>query len=235
VPSSYVPTHRALDPASTSTGTVRRLARSGRRTLALSGVAAATTGLAVTAGIVLTGEGSAGEAAAATTAATAPVTASATATPVSDLDRAATAAILRSRTRSESRSVRRAPVDATKARALNQTRTSGGQVSATEDLTTGDPRTVARAMLAKFGFGQDQFSCLDSLYTRESGWNVHADNPSSSAYGIPQSLPGEKMASAGADWADNPATQIEWGLGYIKSRYGTPCGAWSHSEAHNWY
>jgi hypothetical protein len=226
---SYIPTHRAL----ASPSPVRRMARSGGRRLALSGVAAAATGLAVSAGIVLTGEGASGEAAAASTGAT--DTSAAATTPAQSLDRAATAAILEGRSRTESRSVRRAPVDATKARALTQTRTSGGQVSATEDRTTGDPRTVARAMLAKFGFGQDQFSCLDSLYTRESGWNVHADNPSSSAYGIPQSLPGEKMASAGADWADNPATQIEWGLGYIKSRYGTPCGAWSHSEAHNWY
>ena len=132
-----------------------------------------------------------------------------------------------------SRSVKRAPVDAAKARALSQE--SGGQVTATEDLTTGDPRDVARAMLASYGFGQDQFSCLDSLYTKESGWNVHADNPSSSAYGIPQALPGSKMSSAGSDWADNPATQIEWGLGYIKDRYGSPCAAWGHSVSNNWY
>jgi len=90
-------------------------------------------------------------------------------------------------------------------------------------------------MLASYGFGQDQFSCLDSLYTKESGWNVHADNPTSSAYGIPQSLPGSKMASAGSDWADNPATQIKWGLGYIKDRYGSPCAAWGHSVSNNWY
>ena len=83
--------------------------------------------------------------------------------------------------------------------ALNQQ--SGGQVTETEDLTSQDPRTIARAMLSDFGFGSDQFSCLDSLYTGESGWNVHADNPSSSAYGIPQALPGSKMASAGSDWA----------------------------------
>lgn len=62
-----------------------------------------------------------------------------------------------------------------------------------------------------------------------------ADNPSSSAYGIPQALPGRKMSSAGADWRTNPATQISWGLGYIANRYGTPCAAWSHSRSHNWY
>ena len=70
---------------------------------------------------------------------------------------------------------------------------------------------------------------------RESGWNPSAQNASSGAYGIPQSLPGSKMASAGADWATNPATQIKWGLGYIQDRYGSPCGAWGHSESYGWY
>jgi hypothetical protein len=116
---------------------------------------------------------------------------------------------------------------------LNQD--SGGQVTETEDLTSQDPRTIARAMLSDFGFGDDQFSCLDSLYMSESGWNIHADNPSSSAYGIPQALPGSKMASAGPDWENNAATQIKWGLEYIKNSYGTPCGAWSFKQGHNWY
>ena len=66
------------------------------------------------------------------------------------------------------------------------------------------------------------------------GWRVNAAN-SSGAYGIPQALPGSKMASAGADWQTNPATQIAWGLGYIAGRYGTPCGAWDHSESNGWY
>ncbi|WP_205706842.1 lytic transglycosylase domain-containing protein [Kineococcus vitellinus] len=98
-----------------------------------------------------------------------------------------------------------------------------------------DPRSLARAMAAERGWGEEQFSCLDSLWTKESGWDYAADNPTSSAYGIPQALPGSKMASAGADWETNPATQIAWGLGYIDSRYGTPCSAWSHSRASNWY
>jgi len=105
----------------------------------------------------------------------------------------------------------------------------------TEDLSDEDPRTIAQALLAEFGFGQDQFGCLDSLWTRESGWNPFADNPSSSAYGIPQALPGSKMSSAGADWATNPVTQIRWGLGYIRDRYGSPCSAWGHSEAQGFY
>lgn len=100
---------------------------------------------------------------------------------------------------------------------------------------SGDPRGIAQSMLGGFGWGQDQWGCLDSLWQKESGWNPYAANPSSGAYGIPQALPGSKMASAGADWQTNPATQISWGLGYISGRYGSPCGAWAHSQAHNWY
>lgn len=134
-----------------------------------------------------------------------------------------------------SRSDRRTEVDRTKLAALSDEAESGGQVTRTEDLGGGDPRQIALALMPQFGFSSDQFSCLDSLWTKESGWNVSADNPSSSAYGIPQALPGEKMATAGADWATNPATQIKWGLGYIRDSYGTPCSAWAHSQATNWY
>ncbi|HQR26110.1 MAG TPA: lytic transglycosylase domain-containing protein [Nocardioides sp.] len=108
-------------------------------------------------------------------------------------------------------------------------------VAHTEDLSGADPRTIAMALLPEFGFSADQFACLDPLYVGESGWRVDADNPTSSAYGIPQALPGSKMASAGADWATNPVTQIRWGLGYIAERYGTPCGAWSFKQGHGWY
>ncbi len=100
---------------------------------------------------------------------------------------------------------------------------------------SGDPRSIARSMLASYGWGQGQFSCLDSLWTKESSWQIGATNPSSGAYGIPQSLPASKMASAGSDWRTNPATQIRWGLGYIQASYGSPCGAWAHSVATNWY
>jgi hypothetical protein len=93
---------------------------------------------------------------------------------------------------------------------------------------------IAYKMLASFGFGTNQWGCLNDLWQRESGWNYRAYNPSG-AYGIPQALPGSKMATAGADWQTNPATQIKWGLGYIKSMYGTPCGAWSHETAYGWY
>lgn len=98
-----------------------------------------------------------------------------------------------------------------------------------------DPRALGRLMASERGWGGDQFACLDKLWTKESNWRVNADNPTSSAYGIPQSLPGSKMASKGADWATNPATQIAWGLDYIAGSYGTPCSAWAHSQANNWY
>ncbi|WP_340540983.1 lytic transglycosylase domain-containing protein [Nocardioides sp. GXZ039] len=129
---------------------------------------------------------------------------------------------------------RREATDPLKAAALT-TEAEGPVEAGSQDLSDADPRDIARALLAEFGFGADQFSCLDSLYIRESNWNPYADNPSSSAYGIPQALPGSKMASAGADWATNPVTQIRWGLGYIQDRYGSPCGAWGHSQSHGWY
>lgn len=103
------------------------------------------------------------------------------------------------------------------------------------NVDPGSAQGIARQMLADRGWGDDQFSCLVSLWNKESGWRVNAHNPSSGAYGIPQSLPGNKMASAGADWQTNPATQIAWGLGYIGGRYGTPCGAWNKSQASGWY
>lgn len=104
-----------------------------------------------------------------------------------------------------------------------------------EQLSQGDPKDVARALLSDFGFAADQFGCLESLWEKESGWNPQARNPSSGAHGIPQALPGSKMASAGSDWATNPVTQITWGLGYIQDRYGSPCAAWGHSQARGWY
>ena len=99
----------------------------------------------------------------------------------------------------------------------------------------GSAKAIALDMVTARGWGSDQYNCLVSLWNRESGWNVFAHNGGSGAYGIPQALPGTKMASAGADWATNPATQITWGLGYITARYGTPCGAWASSQSRGWY
>ena len=89
-------------------------------------------------------------------------------------------------------------------------------------------------VLAK-GWDYNQYSCLVKLWERESNWRWNAENRSSGAYGIPQSLPASKMASAGADWRTNPDTQIRWGLGYISGRYGKPCSALAHSDKRNWY
>lgn len=99
----------------------------------------------------------------------------------------------------------------------------------------GTAQALGKEMAAARGWGDDQFACLVSLWNKESGWRVNAENRSSGAYGIPQALPGSKMATAGADWQTNPATQISWGLGYIAARYGDPCGAWAHSQAKGWY
>jgi hypothetical protein len=106
--------------------------------------------------------------------------------------------------------------------------------TATATARSGSPEQIAEAMLGSFGWSSSQFSCLDPLWARESGWSVTAENPSG-AYGIPQALPGSKMASAGSDWQTSAATQIKWGLGYIKDTYGSPCAAWAHEEATGWY
>jgi hypothetical protein len=98
----------------------------------------------------------------------------------------------------------------------------------------GSAKAIALSILQSKGMGTDQYSCLVSLWDRESGWRVNAANPSG-AYGIPQALPGSKMASAGPNWQTNPKTQILWGLGYISARYGNPCGAWAHSQSTGWY
>jgi cell wall-associated NlpC family hydrolase len=85
------------------------------------------------------------------------------------------------------------------------------------------------------GWGSAQWPYLDALWNQESGWRVDATNPSSGAFGIPQSLPADKMASAGPDWQTSPQTQITWGIAYIESVYGTPEAAWAHETAFGWY
>jgi len=98
----------------------------------------------------------------------------------------------------------------------------------------GTAKAIARDLAAKRGWGDDQYSCLVQIWSRESGWRVNAAN-ASGAYGIPQALPGSKMSSAGPNWQTSATTQITWGLGYIGNRYGTPCGAWSYWQAHGYY
>jgi hypothetical protein len=122
------------------------------------------------------------------------------------------------------------------ARAAAQRQAPATPAAAAQPATaSGSPQQIAQGMLGSYGWSASQFSCLQPLWNAESGWNVSASNPSSGAYGIPQALPGSKMASAGADWPTSAATQIRWGLGYIRSVYGSPCGAWSHEQASGWY
>jgi hypothetical protein len=123
---------------------------------------------------------------------------------------------------------------------LTQTRDAIAQRQAAKKraastAAAGSPQRIAEAMLGSFGWSSGQFSCLDPLWQHESGWSVSAANPGSGAYGIPQALPGSRMASAGPDWQANAATQIKWGLEYIKGTYGSPCAAWAREQATGWY
>lgn len=98
------------------------------------------------------------------------------------------------------------------------------------------PPASAVQSYAEHLVGSAQFGCLQSLWDQESGWNTYASNPSSGAYGIPQALPGSKMASAGPDWQTNPYTQVKWGVeDYIDPVYGSACAAWAHEQATGWY
>ncbi len=103
------------------------------------------------------------------------------------------------------------------------------------DVDPDSNRGLGYRMVQEFGFDAAQWPYLDALWRRESGWDHLAENPSSGAYGIPQSLPGSKMAVVAPDWRTNPETQIAWGLAYIAARYGNPQGAWAHSERFGWY
>jgi hypothetical protein len=119
--------------------------------------------------------------------------------------------------------------------AAQQSTSSSSSGTVVVQVAPPDPGTAEKIgydMLPSFGFNQTtQWSCLDKLWMKESSWLWDADNTSSGAYGIPQAFPGDKMASAGADWRTNPATQIKWGLTYITDTYGTPCGAWNEELA----
>ncbi len=125
--------------------------------------------------------------------------------------------------------------DAIAQRQARATAQPGQTASVTVPAASGSPRQIAQAMLASFGWAPSQFSCLDPLWEHESGWSVTAANPGSGAFGIPQALPGSRMASAGPDWQTSATTQIKWGLRYIKGTYGSPCAAWAHGQATGWY
>ncbi|MGR2753593.1 aggregation-promoting factor C-terminal-like domain-containing protein [Agromyces arachidis] len=114
-------------------------------------------------------------------------------------------------------------------------RVAAAEALARANSPEGAKQSAREIMSSQYGWGADQFQCLDSLWTKESGWNYQAVNPSSGAFGIVQAWPAEKLATAGADWRTNAATQIKWGLQYIAASYGSPCAAWGHSQAMNWY
>ncbi|MEO7068878.1 MAG: hypothetical protein ABI131_00130 [Nostocoides sp.] len=127
------------------------------------------------------------------------------------------------------------PAGSSSAASLAKLYASGGGADLTKAQL--DPQSVAKGMLVADGFAASEWPCLDMLWTAESGWNWSATNLASGAYGIPQALPGSKMASAGPDWLVNPVTQIRWGLTYIESRYGSPCATWAIWQARSphWY
>ena len=146
-------------------------------------------------------------------------------------------AIARERARSAARAkAAAAKAAAARAAAARKQPAPATSAAATQPVTpSGSPQQIAEGMLGSYGWSSSQFSCLQPLWNEESGWNASASNSTSGAYGIPQALPGSKMASAGPDWQTSAATQIRWGLGYIRSVYGSPCAAWSHEQAYGWY
>lgn len=208
---SYVPKHRAPGRHKA----VRPAGKMVRSTVLLSGAAAVATGVAVSGGVLN-----------APTSTPAVVADAAT-----DLTLSSESLERREDQSAVSRSDRRGSVDRAKAAALSVA--SGKAVTREQKLSDGDPRDIARALLPLYGFDDSQFSCLDSLYVSESDWRVDADNPTSSAYGIPQALTATHDLPAG--YMTSAEVQIRWGLDYIKSRYGTPCNAWSFKRSHNWY
>lgn len=114
--------------------------------------------------------------------------------------------------------------------ARSEARADASDFGVKSSYTVAEVQAMARQMVPG-----DQFQCFSNIVDHESSWNYKATNPSSGAYGLVQALPAGKMASAGADWQTNPATQIKWGLGYMNDRYGSPCGAWEFWQANNWY
>ncbi|GAA1449108.1 hypothetical protein GCM10009641_78610 [Mycobacterium cookii] len=226
-PEKYVPTHRAPGKHKAPRAP-RRALRTG---LVLSGLAAAATGVSVSGGLAIQDRDVLVPAAA--DVAEPADTATPRSTPSSDASGVAGAGAAapeqpRERT-TVSRSGRR--TDATKAAALEMS--AGSAVTRSETLSEGDPRDIARALLPAYGFSSDQFSCLDSLYVSESDWRVDADNPTSSAYGIPQAL--TQLHDLPADYMTSAESQIRWGLEYIQDTYGTPCSAWSFKQGNGWY
>ncbi|MET4924674.1 transglycosylase SLT domain-containing protein [Streptomyces sp. PSRA5] len=126
--------------------------------------------------------------------------------------------------------------EAREAKKKEEERASRSATRDSSDFSVQSSYTVAEVQaIARQLVPADQYQCFSNIVSHESTWNYLAENPSSGAYGLVQSLPGSKMASAGADWRTNPATQIKWGLNYMNDTYDSPCGAWSFWQANNWY
>jgi hypothetical protein len=218
-PEKYVPRHRAPGKHKATRSLPARMVRTS---VVLTGVAAAVTGVSVSGGVLGSATGTAaGDLA---SAAVGGVTVASADSDPSALERRESVVPV-------SRSDRRGATDATKRAALSVA--EGPAVTRTEDLSSADPRDIARALLPEFGFDSSQFGCLDSLYMSESGWSTTADNPTSSAYGIPQAL--TQLHDLPSDYMTSAESQIRWGLGYIQDTYGTPCNAWSFKAGNNWY
>ena len=206
----YVPRHRQSRRARSAPGAVVRT------TVMLSSVAVAATGVPVVSGVM--------------DGAIDTFTADGTATP-RPLAASLSEAQLEDRAEVVSRADSRERTDQDKAAALSQV--GGPAVTRSEDLSEADPREIGRALLPEFGFSADQFGCLDALFVSESDWRVDADNPISTAYGIPQAL--TSMHDVPPGYFTDAEVQIRWGLDYIRDAYGSPCSAWAFKQANNWY
>ncbi|MEU0947164.1 transglycosylase SLT domain-containing protein [Streptomyces canus] len=117
-----------------------------------------------------------------------------------------------------------------KAKREREAKAGSGVFPVQSSYTAAQVQAIARQIVPG-----GQFQCFSNIVDHESTWNYLAVNPGSGAYGLVQALPGSKMASAGADWRTNPATQIKWGLNYMNVRYGSPCDAWAYWQAHGNY
>ena len=228
----YVPKHRA--PSVTARTARTRVVRT---TVALSGAAVVATGVAVAGGVV-SGSPAVTEASAGLGAASGDEQSAqqgdqgAGQQPEQQPEQQADPAQREQRAeQAVSRSDRRRAADPAKVAALS--RTSGLATTRTESLDDADPREIGRVLLSEYGFPDSEFSCLDALYVSESDWRVDADNPISSAYGIPQAL--TETHDLPADYMTSAETQIRWGLEYIANRYGTPCNAWGFKQGNGWY
>jgi len=219
----YVPKHRVPGKHKA----VRAPRRALRTGVVLTGLAAAVTGVSVTGGLAASDPDVLTPAAADVATTTPSPSAEATTGAAGSTADATT--LERSSRQVVSRSARRTD----KAKATTLAMSGGSAVTRSEKLSEGDPRDIARALLPAYGFSSDQFSCLDSLYVSESDWRIDADNPTSSAYGIPQAL--TELHELPADYMTSAESQIRWGLEYIQDTYGTPCSAWSFKQGNGWY